>query len=211
MRLLICDDHRIFVQALAHALEAHGHVVVGQLTSPGLALRAAISGRPDVCIMDLSFPNGSGLDAAAEIVAQVPETKVLVLSGTIDPRTAAAALRAGAHGLIAKDQPVEKIIRALARLEQDELAFDPALLRASVSRAAGEERSGLLLRQLTPREREVLRRLVRAESTRDIADGMGITSSTARAYVQSILSKLGVHTRLEAVAMVTRLGFADRL
>jgi two-component system nitrate/nitrite response regulator NarL len=211
MRLLLCDDHRIFMHALAHALEARDHVVVGQLTTPDEAVAWAKVERPDVCIMDLSFPDGSGLDAVVNIVDQVPATKVLVLSGNVDARTAAAVLRAGAHGLIGKDQPVEKIVRALARLEADELAFDPRLLRDSVRRTATEEQTDLLVRQLTPRERQVLHRLIRAETTHDIAEGMGITSSTARAYVQAILSKLGVHSRLEAVSLVTRLGLSDRL
>lgn len=211
MRLLLCDDHRIFMQALAHALEARGHVVVGQLTTPHEAVARATVERPDVCIMDLSFPDGSGLDAVVEIVDQAPATKVLVVSGNVDARTAAAVLRAGAHGLIGKDQPVDKIVRALDRLEADELAFDPQLLRDSVRRTTTEERTDFLVRQLTPRERQVLQRLVRAETTQDIAEGMSITSSTARAYVQAILSKLGVHSRLQAVSLVTRLGLSDKL
>jgi two-component system nitrate/nitrite response regulator NarL len=211
MQLLLCDDHRIFMQALTHALEARDHVVVAQLTTPREAVERTKVERPDVCIMDLSFPDGSGLDAVIEIVDQVPATKVLVLSGNVDARTASAVLKAGAHGLIGKDQPVDQIVRALARLDADELAFDPRLLRDSVRRTASEEQTDLLVRQLTPRERQVLHRLVRAETTRDIAEGMGITSSTARAYIQAILSKLGVHTRLQAVSLVTRLGLSDKL
>jgi DNA-binding NarL/FixJ family response regulator len=211
MRLLLCDDHRIFMQALAHALKSHGHIVVGQLATPDEAVAQVRVERPDVCIMDLSFPVGSGLDAVVQIVDEVPETKVLVLSGNVDSRTAASVLRAGAQGLIAKDQPVDKILRALAQLEVDELAFDPRLLRDSVRRSATAEQTDLLVRQLTPRERQVLRRLVRAETTHEIAGGMGITLSTARAYVQTILSKLGVHTRLQAVSLITQLGLTDKL
>jgi DNA-binding NarL/FixJ family response regulator len=211
MRLLLCDDHRIFMQALAHALEARGHVIIGQLTTPHEAVARAKAERPDVCVMDLSFPDGSGLDAVVEIVDQVPTTKVLVLSGNVDARTAAAVLRAGAQGLMGKDQPVDKIVSALARLGVDELAFDPKLLRDSVRRTATEEQTDLLVRRLTPRERQVLRRLVRAETTHEIAVGMGITPSTARAYVQAILNKLGVHSRLQAVSLITRQGLSGKL
>ena len=192
------------MQAVAHAFTAGGHEVLAAVTEPAAAVRAAAETRPDVCIMDLSFPDGDGMTAAAEILAVVPDTKVLVLTASTDPRTAWTVLRSGAHGLVGKDQPVEQIFRALEQLARGELAFDPALLRDGMGRGTPDFRLRLV-RTLTPREREVLGRLVRAESTESIAQSMHITVSTARSYVQGVLVSFGVHSRLQAVALVTQL------
>ena len=155
--------------------------------------------------MDLSFPDGDGMTAVAEILAVVPETKVLVLTASANPQTAWTVLRSGAHGLVGKDQPVERVFRALEQLERGELAFDPLLLRDGMAGRGTPDFRLRLVRTLTPREHEVLGRLVRAETTESIARSMSITPSTARSYVQGVLVKLGVHSRLQAVALVTQL------
>jgi two-component system nitrate/nitrite response regulator NarL len=205
MRLLLCDDHQLFMQAVAHAFTANGHEVLATVTEPATAVTLAAEIRPDVCIMDLSFPDGDGMAAVTEILRAVPETKVLVLTASADPQTAWTVLRSRAHGLVGKDQPVEQIFRALEQLESGELAFDPSLLRDGMAGRGTPDFRLRLVRTLTPREREVLGRLVRAETTDEIAQSMNITVSTARSYVQGVLVKLGVHSRLQAVSLVTQL------
>lgn len=210
MRLLLCDDHRLFIQALSGALAAHGHEVVGACTTAAEAVRLAEELHPDICLLDLSFPAGSAIAAVREISEQPGGTKVLVLSGSAEPRVTAMVLEAGAFGYVGKDQPVEMILRALVRIGDGELAFDPAQLRAGVRRGPRvEDGVRRLVQQLTPRERQVLGRLVRGETTDEIAANLGITRTTARAYVQGILTKLGVHTRLQAVALVAQAGITD--
>jgi two-component system nitrate/nitrite response regulator NarL len=205
MRLLLCDDHRLFTQALSSALDAHGHDVVAAVATAAEAVRLARELQPDVCLIDLNFPAGSAMEAIRAIYEQSGGTKVLVLSGSAAPDVTTAVLEAGAYGYVGKDQPVEVILLALERIGHGELSFDAAQLRASVRHGprveAGVE---LLIAQLTPRERQVLGRLVQAETTDQIASNLGITKTTARAYVQSILTKLGVHSRLQAVALVTQ-------
>ena len=205
MRLLLCDDHQLFMQAVAYAFTANGHDVLGAVTDPAAAVRIAAGTRPDVCIMDLSFPDGDGMTAVAQILALVPQTKVLVLTASADPQTAWTVLRSGAHGLVGKDQPVERVFRALEQLAQGELAFDPSLLRDGMAGRGAPDFRLRLVRTLTPREREVLGRLVQAQTTESIAQSMSITVSTARSYVQGVLVKLGVHSRLQAVSLVTQL------
>ena len=205
MRLLLCDDHRLFTQALSSALDANGHQVIAAVATAAEAVRLARELRPDVCLIDLNFPAGSAMDAIHDISEQSGGTKVLVLSGSAAPGVTARVLEAGAYGYVGKDQPVEVILRALERIGNGELSFDAAQLRAGVRHDPRVE-SGveLLIAALTPRERQVLGRLVQAETTDQIASNLGITRTTARAYVQSILTKLGVHSRLQAVALVTR-------
>jgi two-component system nitrate/nitrite response regulator NarL len=210
MRLLLCDDHRLFIQALGSALDAHGHEVVAAVTTAAEAVRLARELRPDVCLIDLNFPTGSAMDAVRDIAEQAGSTKVLVLSGSAAPGVTASVLEAGAYGYVGKDQPVEVILRALERISNGELSFDAAQLRAGVRHSprvdGGVEQ---LIARLTPRERQVLGRLIQADTTDQIASNLGISRTTARAYVQSILSKLGVHSRLQAVALVTQAKIVD--
>jgi DNA-binding NarL/FixJ family response regulator len=109
--------------------------------------------------------------------------------------------------MVGKDQPVDRVFHALEQLAAGDEAFDLALLRRGGAPQPADAGAGTV-DVLTPREREVLRRLVKAETTPQIAESMGITTSTARAYVQSVLMKLGVHSRLEAVSLVARLDLA---
>jgi two-component system, NarL family, nitrate/nitrite response regulator NarL len=211
MRLLLCDDHRLFIQALGSALDAHGHEVVAAVTTAAEAVRLARELRPDVCLIDLNFPTGSAMDAVRDIAEQAGSTKVLVLSGSAAPGVTASVLEAGAYGYVGKDQPVEVTLRALERIGNGELSFDAARLRAGVRH--GQRVEGgveLLIAQLTPREQQVLGRLMQADTTEQIASNLGITRATARAYVQNILTKLGVHTRLQAVALVSQARVVDR-
>jgi two-component system nitrate/nitrite response regulator NarL len=210
MRLLLCDDHRLFNQALSSALAAHGHEVVAAVTTASEAVRLAWELRPDICLIDLNFPAGSAIDAVREIAEQPGDTRVLVLSGSAAPSVTANVLEAGAYGYVGKDQPIDVILRALERINSGELSFDAAQLRAGVRHVPRVEGGmELLIAQLTPRERQVLGRLMQADTTDQIAANLGITKTTARAYVQSILTKLGVHSRLEAVALVTQARFED--
>jgi two-component system, NarL family, nitrate/nitrite response regulator NarL len=209
MRLLLCDDHRLFTHALTSALEAHGHEVIAAVNTAAEAVSLASELRPDVCLMDLNFPAGFAMEAIRDMSEQ-GGTKVLVLSGSAAPGVTASVLEAGAYGYVGKDQPVEVILRALERIGNGELFFDPAQLRAGVRHGPRVEGGlELLIAHLTPRERQVLSRLIEAETTSQIASNLGITRTTARAYVQSILTKLGVHSRLQAVALVTQARDVD--
>lgn len=211
MRILLCDDHRLLVEAFAAALHAHGHEVVALATSPEEACRAAVEHDPDVCVLDVVFPDGSGLDAAAKITSST-RCKVLMLSARSDPEVVNAALAAGATGFVLKDQSIDGILHALDRLSAGEVAVDRDLLHAAIRAPASRGRAELTqLRFLTRREREALRRIAEGQSTKEIAQAMHVAHSTARTHVQNVLTKLGVRSRLQAAALVARAGLADEL
>ncbi len=212
MRILLCDDHRLLVEAFATALQSHGHEVVAATTTPEDGYRAVMEHDPEVCVLDLYFPEGSGLDAAIKITSSGRPCKVLMLSACSDPDLINAALTAGAAGFVLKDESIDGILRALDRLAIGEVALDPTLLHAAISvRTAGRRTESEQLRFLTPREREALRRLTEGESTKEIARAMHVAHSTARTHVQNVLTKLGVSSRLQAAALVAREGLADEL
>jgi DNA-binding NarL/FixJ family response regulator len=203
MRLLLCDDHTLLLESLTAALTARGHDVVGTVTDPSVVAEAAERLSPDVCLLDLAFPGGDGLQAARELAARAPGTKVLVLSATNDPALVRAAFEAGVLGFVPKDESVAEILTALRRLDQGEVAIDPRLLRL-VMRQPGpsqtEQGANPQMTRLTPRETQVLVHLVAGDTTSEIARALGIADSTARTHVQNVLVKLGVHTRLQATA-----------
>jgi two-component system nitrate/nitrite response regulator NarL len=211
MRIVLCDDHRLLIEAFGTALGAAGHEVVALAANPEDGYRAALAHDPDVCVLDVMFPDGSGLDAAARIAADRPSCRVLMLSARADPVLVQAALAAGAAGFVLKDESIAGILRALDRVAAGHVAIEPGLLRAAVRARPGAAPAGSRLGLLSGREREVLRGIVAGRSTKEIARDLGVSVSTAGTHVQNVLTKLGVHSRLQAVALVAREGLADEL
>lgn len=203
MRLVLCDDHKVLADALAAALEARGHQVLAVTTTTAEGIAAVAAHRPDVCLLDVRFPEeGSGLIAARVIRQRYPETKVLLLSGTADSRTVSEAAELGVAGYLLKDQSVNEISQALEVIAVGQAVSGPRLspLRSGQSRSQGG------LDALTPKEREVLARIVAGESTGQIAQAMGVTAGTIRIYIGKVFAKLGVHSRLQAAALARKLG-----
>lgn len=212
MRLLLCDDHVMLLEALAAALTAQGHDVVATVADPDRVADTAEQVQPDICILDIAFPTGDGIAALREIVRRVPSTKVLMLSATSDPAQVRAAFEAGATGFVKKDERIEEILGAVTRLQDGEVAVDPRLLRAALrdvhpAAPRGGRDSGY--GHLTPRETEVLALLVTGRTTEEIGRAMGVATSTARTHIQNILIKLGVHSRLQAAHFAVSHGLVE--
>jgi two-component system, NarL family, nitrate/nitrite response regulator NarL len=202
MRLVICDDNRILCEALAAALEARGHEVVAITTTAAEGVSAAAGHHPDVCLMDLRFPSGrDGVTAARAIVRQSPDTKVLVLSGLVDPAVWSELRKIGVVGFLSKDRGVAQIADTLDAIAAGGLAITDS--RGTASRAARERRDRPWY-ALTPRETEILRRIVAGQGTVRMAADLGIATSTVRTYVKNVLVKLGAHNRLQAAALAVR-------
>lgn len=200
MRLVLCDNNRILCEALASVLRAHGHRVLGIATSASKGVAAVSLLEPDACLLDVRFPDGSGIDAAEAMHQRNPETKVVVLSCLDDPSVVSEAKKAGVVGFLTKDQKLDAIVRAVEAVGEGGTAFDPATSHPP-GRAMNGECRDHRLGTLTGREAEVLRRIVAGQGTRPMASEMGVTINTLRGYVQSVLTKLGVHSRLEAAAI----------
>lgn len=209
MRLVFCDDNRLLGEALAAALHAWGHEAVAITTSAAAGVAAVTEHKPDACLLDLRFPGGEdGLTAARKMRMQCPGTKVVVLSGALDPAVAGEARMIGVAGLLAKDQNVTQIARALEVIASGGVVFESAL---SSHAHAADSRRARSQYDLTPRETEVLGRIVAGQSTERMALEMNIATSTLRTYVKNLLSKLGAHTRLQAAALASREGLVAKL
>jgi two-component system, NarL family, nitrate/nitrite response regulator NarL len=211
VRILLCDNHRLLVEALAAALRRGGHDVVATTTQPEEAMDAAAEHDPDVCLLDMIFPGDAGIRTIAGIRATT-RSKVLVLSARCDQDAVCAALAAGAAGFVGKDQTIEDIFRSLEQVCAGEVIMppvDPVGPGRRPGRLRPQEQTAL--RFLTSREREALRLIAEGESTKEIAQSMHVAYSTARTHVQNVLTKLGVRSRLQAAALVARASGAEQL
>lgn len=207
MKVVICDDHAVFADSLAMVLSESGHDVVGVGYSPDEAARLLTSAAVDVCLIDLQFPTGSALESLPGLIRAAPATRFVVLSGSIEAELLDAALAAGVRGFAHKGQQAREIVRMLARVHSGEVVVDPATGSRLALRPPSEAQR--LAHYLTPREREVLTRLVCGENTATLARTMKISRSTARSHVQSVLTKLGVHSQREAVIAAARHGLVS--
>lgn len=204
MKILLCDDHVLLAEALDSLLRLSGHeVVVASTPTRALALLAETG--YDVAVLDIGFPDGNGLDLLSSAREVSPDTRVLMLSANRDPEVVRTAVDRGAAGYVCKDVGVVEVIRAVERVSHGELVLDPLVARALAQRPRiRREDIEWLVGFLTRREREVLRRIVTGQTTEEMAHDMRVSRSTARTHVQNVLQKLGVHSRLQAMAAVSR-------
>jgi two-component system, NarL family, nitrate/nitrite response regulator NarL len=204
VRLVLCDDNRILGEALAAALTARGHQVVAVTTSVPAGIAAVGEHLPDACLLDLRFPGEQDhISPVRAIRERCPGTAVVILSGMSDPAAVWEARQLGVAGILRKDQNVDRIAQALDAVASGAAVYDTGLTSSERTRVA---RQGRELYELTPREREVLRRIVAGQSTRQMADEMSVATSTLRTYVKNLLIKLGAHSRLQAAALASREG-----
>jgi len=203
MRLVLCDDNRLLCEALASVLQARGHRVLAITTCVADAIEAVARHRPDACLLDLRLPDGSGLDAARAIRHGHPDTKIVVLTCLTDPAVLPEAKKIGVAGFLRKDLRADTIIGALDVISTGGVVFGPTYSSQASLRTPTPPRQDLLSR-LTPRETQVLWRIVAGQSTGQMAREMDVATSTLRSYVRNILAKLGAHSRLQAAAIASR-------
>jgi DNA-binding NarL/FixJ family response regulator len=199
VRIAICDDHRLFVDALAMVLRGRGWEVACA-DEPGDAVSIVRDTDVDVCLMDLLFPDGMlGLDGISQVRTASPRTQVVVLTALSDATILAKAVASGAAGIAFKDDDIDQIVEVVECVCDGEAVSRRPTPRSSARTESRSDAAGLGY-FLTPRERETLERLAHGETGGQLATNMAISSSTARTHVQNVLTKLGVHSRLEAVA-----------
>jgi two-component system nitrate/nitrite response regulator NarL len=213
VRVLIVDDHKLFADAIRSLLEGAGMEILGVATSADDAITAARRGHPELVLLDIGLPEMSGIRLGERIIEGCPKTKVLALTALNDHNVVRGALRAGFHGYLTKDIPASQLITSIKAVLDGQVLIPHKLARATAGgRSVGERDAELLAAQLTPREREVLALLVEGATSQAIAKTLSVRPNTARTHIQSILTKLGVHSRLEAAGFAARYGLvaADR-
>jgi two-component system nitrate/nitrite response regulator NarL len=201
MRLVLCDDNRVLCEALAVALEARGHKALAIATTADEGVAAVARHQPDACLLDLRFRDGgAGVAAARKIWDRYPGTAVLVMSDLRGKAAALASTQINAAGFPGRNKDLDRITADLDAIAASRRAAIPPLVPKPVGGAVPQP-SADLLSLLTPREREVLRRIAAGQGTKTMASEMNVTTETLRSHVKNVLTKLGAHSRLEAAAM----------
>jgi two-component system, NarL family, nitrate/nitrite response regulator NarL len=217
MKIVICDGHRVFADALASLLHGAGHEVIGSVVSLEEAGETCERAQVDACIVDLRPTRTGRRPDIEQAVRSAPGTAFVALSASADAATLQQAAAAGAGGLALKGDDFGEFLRVLTdTVSSHESGTGPAPAKqVALSRSArsalraGEGVTAGPSQFLTEREWEALGRLVRGESTASMARAMGVRVSTARTHIDAVLSKLGAHSRLEAVAYAVREGLVD--
>lgn len=207
IRILIADDHEVVRIGLAALLDRQdGFNVIGEAGTGEEAARLARVLRPDVVVMDIRMPGGSGTDACRAIRESSPSTPVIMLTSYADEEALFEAIAAGAAGYVLKRIGSDELVQAIRTVAAGRSLLDPSVTAAVLERvrsATQQEESGAFA-ELTDQERRVLAHLADGASNREIAASMALAEKTVRNYVSSILAKLGLASRSQAAAYAIR-------
>jgi len=203
-RTLVVDDHPLTRSALVGLLEQHSFPVVGEAADGSEAVENARKLQPDLVLLDLTMPGGGGLEALPKLRAAAPDCEVVVLTASGTEENLLAAIRAGAAGYLLKSEPPERIAAFLDGVAQGEAALSGSIARRLLDqvRHTGGRGSGVpdrIASTLSAREVEVLLLLDEHLGTDEIAKRLFISEHTVRSHVKSLLRKLGVSSRREAL------------
>ncbi len=203
-RILLVDDHPLTRSALAGLLTQHGFEVVGEASDGEEAVEAAARLAPDLILLDLSMPGLDGLNALPRLREAAPKCEVVVLTASGTEENLLGAIRGGAAGYLLKSEPPERIVDFLRGVAQGEAALSGAVARRLLEqvREGGGRSSGVpdsIATALSARELEVLLLLDDHLATDEIAKRLFISEHTVRSHVKSLLRKLGVSSRREAL------------
>jgi len=207
VRILIADDHEVVRIGLASLLDRQpGFSVVGEARTGDEAVRLARQHRPDVVVMDIRMPGGSGIDACRTITGELESTPVVMLTSHADSDALFAAIDAGASGYVLKRVGSSELVDAVRTVAAGGSLLDPAVTRSVLDRLRNTSRleeAGAFV-DLTEQERRVLAHIADGASNREIADRMGLAEKTVRNYVSNLLSKLSLASRAQAAGYAIR-------
>jgi two-component system response regulator DevR len=207
LRLLVVDDHEVVRQGLVALLDRRaGFEVVAQAGTVAEAIAGASRYRPDVVVMDVRLPDGSGIEACREIRSAQPDTRVVMLTSYPDEEAVLSAIIAGASGYILKQVRGRDLVAAIESVGRGDSLLDPAVtekvlqrVRTAASGGASDE-----LADLTAQERKILLLVAEGKTNKEIAADVFLSDKTVKNYVSSILSKLNLQRRTQAAAFVAR-------
>jgi two-component system, NarL family, response regulator DevR len=205
IRLLIVDDHEVVRQGLVALLDRReGFQVVAEAGTAAEAVEQARKYEPDIVVMDIRLPDGSGIEACREIRADLPATRVVMLTSFPDEEAVLSAIVAGASGYLLKQVRARDLVSALESVARGESLLDPAVTEKVLERvrriATGTYTDELA--QLTAQEQKILLLVAEGKTNKEIASEVFLSDKTVKNYVSSILSKLNLERRAQAAAFV---------
>ncbi len=214
IRVLLVDDQALFREGLRILLEQREHLeIVGEAADGEQAIDAARFHRPDIILMDLRMPRLNGVEATRKISAEMPDSRIIVLTTFEDDEEVYEALSAGAVGYLLKASPSERVIEAIELTARGQSFIEPSVtakLLHHFSRLAGQETRRAapqpLTEPLSSRELDVLKHLATGHSNKEIAAHLGIAEGTVKNHMSNVLGKLGVLDRTQAALRAREIG-----
>lgn len=211
IRLLVVEDHAALGQALLFAFGFEAGIdPIGVAPTITRTLEMVKADRPDVVLMDVRLPDGSGLDAAAQVVALRPGTAVVIMTAHADHQTALQAADSGAAGFILKDVRIAKIVAGVRRAVAGQPAIDPTVLQSILTQAArdgaGDGTGPTRVPELPPDERALIELLAQAVDGGAIATALGVSEAVIADLTASVRHRLGARSALEALVRAARIG-----
>jgi len=215
IRILMIDDHAVLRTGLRMIIENHaGMIVVGEAENRSESLAAIANEAPDIILLDLDLGDENGLDLLPELIATVPDARIILLTGLRDPQVQRRAILLGAMGLVSKQKAADTLIQAIKKVYAGEVWLDRAMIasilndRINTSVAADQNVEALRIAKLTDREREVIMLIGEGIKNRQIAARLYISEATVRHHLTSVFAKLGVNDRFELVIYAFQHGLA---
>jgi DNA-binding NarL/FixJ family response regulator len=210
VRVLIADDQTLFRSGLARLLEEDPRVqVVGQAVDGADALKKVAALKPDVVLMDLKMPNLDGIEATRRIMAEHPQTKVLVLSTFDADSYVLQALHAGAGGYVLKNSQSEAIVHSILAVMAGERVMASAVANRVLDMLSGTTTPKEFYDGLTAREVEILKLLATGQANKQVAHRLRISEKTVRNHVSNMYAKLQIYDRSQAVLYAVRKGLIE--
>jgi DNA-binding NarL/FixJ family response regulator len=209
LRVLLVDDHPVFLAGLRMLLDADGRTeVVGEASTGADAIAEAVRCQPDAVVMDLHLPDLNGIEATRTITATSPHIGVLVLTMYEDDDSVFAAMRAGARGYLLKDAAPADLMHAIAAVGTGTAVFGPSIARRLIGYFATQRRVASVspFPELTEREREILNLIAAGVNNTAIAERLFLSAKTVRNHVSNIFSKLQVADRAQAIVRARQAG-----
>ncbi len=211
IRVLIVDDHAIVRQGLRALLEAEDDIkVTSEAGSVEEAIRRVGLDEPDLVLMDLQLPDGTGVDACRDILSRWPDTTVLILTSFADDQALYSAIMAGAAGYVLKRIQPDELLRGIRAAAGGASLLDPALVEMVFKRVRGELTGDSLLDRLSGQELKIVDLIEQGFTNRQIAAELNLAEKTVKNYVSNLLTKMGMSRRSEVAAYAARRAASSR-
>jgi two-component system response regulator DevR len=206
VRLVLVDDSQVVRMGLRSLLGTEpGIEIVGEAGTVATAVETCARLKPAVVLLDIRLPDGTGFDACRQILARLPDTRVLVLTSVADETLVDEAIRAGAHGYLLKEIDGRGLIQAVFDVAEGKSILDPAVTARVIQLVkGGSSASRDALAVLSPQERKVLALIAEGQTNKEVASGLGLAEKTVKNYLSNIFEKLHVSRRSQAAAMFVR-------
>jgi two-component system response regulator DevR len=202
IKIVIIDDSELVRMGLRALLASESSFqIVGEAGNVASAAATVVEHHPDVVLLDIRLPDGTGFDACRQILERAPATRVLYLTSVVEGHLVDEAIRSGGHGYLLKEINGQGLIKAIKDVAAGQSILDPSVTARVMSMAKGDQKVGPSLSSLSPQEQRVLAYIAQGKTNKEVGSDMGLSEKTVKNYLANIFEKLHVSRRSQAAAI----------